>query len=90
MMFSQDIFQMNDSSITERGQVSVPARIRKAMGLQTGQKLHWEQVSDRELRVSIREESPPGPRSVLGYAKRFRKGPAKRTSDWMKELRGGE
>lgn len=81
---------MNDSSLTERGQVSVPAGIRKAMGLRPGQKLHWEQISDREMRVSVHEEAPSGPVSVLGYARRFRKGPARRSADWMEELREGE
>ncbi len=81
---------MNDSSLTERGQVSVPAGIRKAMGLRPGQKLHWEQISDREMRVSVREETPSGPLSVLGYGRRFRSEPARRTADWMKELREGE
>ncbi len=81
---------MNDSSLTERGQVSVPAGIRKAMGLLPGQKLHWEQISDREMRVSVHEETPTGPISVLGYARRFRSEPARRTADWMRELREGE
>jgi len=81
---------MNDSSLTERGQVSVPAGIRKAMGLLPGQKLHWEQISGREMRVSVHEETPTGPISVLGYARRFRSEPARRTADWMRELREGE
>jgi prevent-host-death family protein len=31
---------------------------------------------------------PVGARAMLGYAKKFRK--ARRTADWMKELRAGE
>ena len=81
---------MNDSSLTERGQVSVPAGIRKAMGLLPGQKLHWEQISDWEMRVSVQKETPSGPISVLGYARRFRSEPARRTADWIRELREGE
>ena len=81
---------MHDSLLTERGQVSVPASLRRAMGLLPGQRLHWEQVSDREIRVSLREEKPPGPLSVLGYARRLRDTPARRTADWMRELREGE
>ena len=81
---------MNDSLITERGQVSIPAGLRKAMGLSPGQRLHWEQVSEREIRVSLRDEKPTGPLSVLGYARRFRSDPARRTADWMNELRAGE
>ena len=81
---------MNDSLLTERGQVSVPASLRKSMGLHPGQRLHWEQISDREIRVSLREENPPGPLSVLGYARKVLKLPARRTEEWMKELREGE
>ncbi len=80
---------MNDSLLTERGQVSVPASLRRAMGMRPGQRLHWEQISDREIRVSLREQKPPGPLSVLGYAGRFRK-TLRRTEEWMKELREGE
>lgn len=76
--------------MTERGQVSVPAELRKSMGLRAGQKLHWERISDREMRVSISEDAPPGPMSVLGYARRLRRGAGRRTEDWMRELREGE
>lgn len=81
---------MNETIVTERGQVSVPASLRKAMGLHPGRKLHWEQVSDREIRVSLHEEKPAGPLAVLGYAHRFRKTPPRPTADWMRELREGE
>jgi AbrB family looped-hinge helix DNA binding protein len=81
---------MNYSTVTERGQVSVPAELRKAMRLRAGQKLEWEQVSDREMRVWLTEESPPGPLSVLGYARRMRGGAPRRTKEWMHELREGE
>ena len=81
---------MNDSSLTERGQVSVPASLRRAMGLKAGQRLHWEQTSKCEILVSLREENPTGPLSVLGYAERVLKKAPRRTEAWMKELREGE
>ena len=81
---------MSESTLTERGQVSIPAELRKAMGLRVGQKLQWERISDCEMRVSVCEDAPSGPLSVLGYGKRVRSGPARRTEDWMKELREGE
>jgi bifunctional DNA-binding transcriptional regulator/antitoxin component of YhaV-PrlF toxin-antitoxin module len=91
MMNSHDKSKdVNESVITERGQVSVPVKLRRAMGIQPGQKLHWEQVSNREIRVSIRVETPPGPLSVLGYAKKIFSRPPRSTADWMKELREGE
>lgn len=81
---------MNDVVITERGQVSVPAGIRREMGLRAGQRLHFERISDREIRVLVADVAPVGPLSVLGYGKRMRDGGTRRTEDWMKELREGE
>ena len=84
------VSSMNDSVVTQRGQVSVPASLRRAMGLLPGQRLHWEQVSEREIRVSLPDEKPPGPLAVLGYARRMRNTPPRPTADWMRELRDGE
>lgn len=81
---------MKNSTLTERGQVSVPASLRKAMKLRPGQRFRWERISDREFRVVVEADSPAGPLAVLGYAKKIRKGPLRRTSDWMRELREGE
>jgi hypothetical protein len=60
------------------------------MGLHPGKKLHWEQVSDREIRVSLQEDKPIGPLAVLGYARRITPKPARSTADWMREIREGE
>jgi len=60
------------------------------MGLHPDRKLHWEQVSDREIRVSLHEEKPLGPLVVLGYARRICKTPPRSTADWMRELREAE
>jgi bifunctional DNA-binding transcriptional regulator/antitoxin component of YhaV-PrlF toxin-antitoxin module len=81
---------MSESTLTDRGQVSVPAGLRKSMKLHPGQRFIWERISDREFRVTVTADSPPGPMSVLGYAQKIRKGPRRRTSDWMAELREGE
>ncbi len=81
---------MNETIVTERGQVSVPASLRKAMGLNPGQKLYWEQVSDREIRVILHQEKPPGPIAMLGHARHLRKSPPRSTDDWMRELREAE
>ena len=81
---------MENSTLTERGQISVPASLRKSMKLQPGQRLRWQRISDREMRVSV--ETPPvhGPLGVLGYARKLRGGAARRTASWMRELRAGE
>lgn len=81
---------MIESTLTERGQVSIPAKIRKSMGLKAGQRLQWEQVSDLECRISVIESRGDGPLSVLGYAEKIRGSSGRSTSDWMKELRAGE
>lgn len=81
---------MDYGTLTERGQVSVPAALRKAMNLKPGQKLTFVPVSDHEFRVVAEDPAPAGPLAVLGYARKLRPGPARRTRDWMKELRDGE
>lgn len=81
--------RMNESTLTERGRISVPAALRRALRLRPGQKLRFEQVSDHEFRVFIPVDKIPGPMAMLGYGRRVG-GPVRRTPDWMKELRQGE
>ena len=80
------------TTITERGQVSVPAAIRKALALQAGQQLVWERVSDSECRVRVRRARParPDPVAAVGFGPRALRRAARRTAAWMKELRAGE
>ncbi len=76
--------------VTDRGQVSIPARLRHALSLDKGKKLLWQKVSDHELRVTVVEEArPAGAQAMRGFARRFRPEP-RRTSEWMAELREGE
>ncbi len=76
--------------VTERGQVSIPARLRHALALDKGKKLLWQKVSEHELRVTLVEEGrPAGAQAMRGFARRFRPTP-RRTADWMAELREGE
>ncbi len=76
--------------VTDRGQVSIPAHLRRELSLSKGQRLVWEKVGDRELRVLVLEEAVPrGPHAMLGFARRLHKEP-KRTAEWMRELREGE
>ncbi len=81
---------MDEATLTERGQISVPAALRKAMHLRPGQRLKFVPVSDHEFRVLAPAGAPPGPLAMLGYARKLRAGPARRTSEWMRELREGE
>jgi AbrB family looped-hinge helix DNA binding protein len=83
-------FCMNLSTLTERGQISVPASLRKAMNLRPGQRLKFEPISNNEFRVFTLNNTPAGPVAMLGYARKLRAGPSRRTDDWMRELREGE
>jgi AbrB family looped-hinge helix DNA binding protein len=81
---------MSESTLTDRGQISIPSSLRKAMDLRPGQRLKFTPVSDHEFRVFKANDNPPGPLAMLGYARKLRAGPGRRTSDWMRELRDGE
>ena len=80
------------TTITERGQTSIPAAIRKAANLTPGQTLRWELCSDRELRVIITNMSVATPNAVamIGYARRLDPTLPSSTDEWIKELRAGE
>lgn len=78
------------TTVTERGQTSIPARLRHEQRVEAGTELVWESVGPNEWKVRI-ERKPnqkPNPVAMLGYARRFRA--VRRTSDWIRELRGGE
>lgn len=77
--------------VTERGQVSIPAAIRKELGLKTGQPLVWEKISDRECLVKVpRKKKAAGAMAMLGFAARFRGEQGRRTAHVIAELREGE
>ena len=79
------------TTLTERGQTSVPASLREGLAMYAGQKLMWEQVSDHECRVIvIKRGKPKGAKAMLGFARRFRPDDIRTTAQWMTELREGE
>jgi hypothetical protein len=62
------------------------------MHLKAGQRLRWEAISETEVRIVV-EATQPDPLAALGYGLKKRKTQrrhAKRTADWMEELRAGE
>lgn len=80
----------NITAVTERGQVSIPSKLRKELSLQKGRRLLWERIGDREIRVIILSgRQPRGAEAMRGFARRFRLAP-RTTAEWMKELREGE
>lgn len=79
--------------MTERGQVSMPASLRKELRLKTGQPLMWERVSDDECRVRVvRKRKVKSAKSMRGFINRLQVGSGMptTTSGWMKLLREGE
>ena len=79
------------TSVTERGQTSVPAKLRRRAGLRAGKRLHWYPVSDREFRIVVETpEESPGPLAVLGWAARFNRHVGPTSDEAMRELREGE
>ncbi len=84
---------MADSAITvitDRGQVSIPARLRREFTLSKGKRLLWERTGESELRVTVLEaEVPVGANAMRGFARTFRPN-AKTTQEWTTELREGE
>lgn len=76
--------------VTERGQVSIPAPLRRELGLAKGKRLLWEVVGPRQLRITLLEDGrPAGAEAMRGFARRFRPEP-RATAEWMGELREGE
>ena len=81
------------TTLTERGQVSMPASLRKQLRLKPGQPLMWEKVSDDECRVRVvRGREDETAKSMRGFMKQFQTGTKspKTTAGWMKLLREGE
>jgi bifunctional DNA-binding transcriptional regulator/antitoxin component of YhaV-PrlF toxin-antitoxin module len=76
--------------LTERGQVSFPASLRRQMQLKPGQRLRWEAVSANEARIFVEPDEKPDPEKALGYGARLRGGQPRRTAEWLRELRAGE
>ena len=93
MMFLHDnLVTMNSEvcRLTERGQVSFPAALRRKMDLRPGQRLRWEAVSATEVRIVVEPDVRPDPLKALGYGPRARGDRPRRTAEWMRELREGE
>lgn len=76
--------------ITERGQVSIPAAVRKRLGLAAGRQVSWEVLSDQSCRITTvaQAKSRVGAAAMLGFASTFRR--TRTTAAWMRELRSGE
>jgi len=78
------------TKVSKRGRTTIPARLRREHGVDSGTQLLWEPVGPDEWRVYIRRKPPgrPDPLGMLGFARRSRA--VRSTADWMQELREGE
>ena len=74
--------------VTERGQVPIPAAIRKQLNLSSGQRVTGTPVSEHECRMQVVVGKNTPAMAMLGYAARFRR--VRRTSAWMTDLREGD
>lgn len=80
-----------ETVLTERGQTSVPAFIRKKLGLSPGRKLLWEISGEGECRVIIEDSVPAAdPVSMVGFLKKIHPHEKRTTEQVMAELREGE
>lgn len=77
-------------TLTERGQVSMPASLRNKMNLKAGQKLRWEPVSDKEVRVVVESDNEADPLKALGFGAKLQTEAPRTTEEWMREIRAGE
>jgi bifunctional DNA-binding transcriptional regulator/antitoxin component of YhaV-PrlF toxin-antitoxin module len=80
----------NVTTLTERGQISVPAFIRKSMNFQPGTSILWEAASPNSILLTVLSERKPlGAKAMLGFGRHLG-GKHKTTQAWLKELREGE
>lgn len=78
-----------ETVLTQRGQTSIPAQVRRQMHLLPGAKIRWQTVSDTECRMIVSDSEPQaGAQAMRGYARKYRK--PMTTDEWMRELRDGE
>lgn len=77
-------------TLTERGQISMPASLRRKMHLKAGQKLRWEPISETEVRVVVEGDAVVDPLKALGFGLKIRSDGPRRTAEWMDEIREGE
>ena len=70
------------TKVSDRGQVSVPADIRSALGIKSGTVLEWELSTDGSARVSVmRTQLARNAVSLVGFVRKFRK--PRRTDEWF-------
>ena len=77
-------------TLTERGQISMPASLRRKMHLKAGQKLRWVPISETEVRIVVEVDPVVDPLKALGFGRKVRADAPRRTAEWMHDIREGE
>ncbi|MGI6390594.1 MAG: AbrB/MazE/SpoVT family DNA-binding domain-containing protein [Kiritimatiellia bacterium] len=83
----------NITVLTARGQISMPAHLRKKARLAAGQRLSWRQTGDGVFSVTVvkQPQKRVSALEMVGYAKQFNQhGLPLETDKAMKILREGE
>lgn len=66
---------MSEATLTSKGQVTIPADIRKAMGLEAGERVVFTQLDDGTTVMRAKTRSLPELKGLLKTAARKRKVP---------------
>ena len=70
------------TKVSDRGQVSVPAEIRTALGIEPGSVLSWELSTDGSARVSVaRKRLARNAEELVGFVRKYRA--SRRTDEWF-------
>jgi len=69
------------ATVSEKGQVTIPKRLRERLGIRPGQVLEFDEERGRLVANKVVEEDPIG--AVFGIL-----GSGRRTDDLIRELRG--
>lgn len=80
------------TALTARGQISVPAQIRRRLDWKPGLKLSWKLDAQGtcQLKPVTSHQKIAGPKAMLGYAQKFHPAKVRRTDAVLRELRAGE
>lgn len=77
--------------VTQRGQISIPAAVRRLLGLKPGHRLEWRAATQGQVTLRVvRTGMAPGPRATFGYAARLLSNRDLSSDQVLKELREGE
>jgi len=74
------------STISSKGQITVPIEIRKTLGVKTGDRVEFEMENGRAFLKPLRDEENPFEKWVGTAPKKF--GSEEAIFDWIAEMRG--